>query len=156
MRLNGSTPRRAHVLKNQGTDGTPVRDGTARARAVLIAVALAAVALAAAGCGGGGSSASLPGSAQISKAATAGGGSSRPVLTVSAFQFADITVAPGATIQLVDNDDEPHTVTADDKSFDSTSFDKASPGSLVAPNKPGRYPFHCEVHPSMRGTLTVR
>ncbi|MDQ6650467.1 MAG: cupredoxin domain-containing protein [Actinomycetota bacterium] len=99
-----------------------------------------------AACGGGSKSAST---------APAAAGDSQ-VLTVKSFKFAEITVAPGATIRLVNDDDEPHTVTADDKSFDSKSFDKKAPGSLVAPSKPGTYKFHCEVHPSMHGTLTVR
>ncbi|GAC1326713.1 MAG: hypothetical protein NVSMB13_12210 [Mycobacteriales bacterium] len=102
-----------------------------------------------AACGGGSKSAGT-----ASPPAAAAGG--QQVLTVKSFKFADITVAPGATIRLVNEDDEPHTVTADDKSFDSKTFDKKAPGSLVAPSKPGTYKFHCEVHPSMHGTLTVR
>jgi plastocyanin len=57
---------------------------------------------------------------------------------------------------IADGDDEPHTVTADDGSFDSGSFDKAAPGTLLAPKTPGVYPVHCTIHPSMHGTLTVR
>lgn len=47
-------------------------------------------------------------------------------------------------------------MTADDGSFDSGSFDSSAPGTLSAPKKPGVYPIHCTVHPSMHGTLTVR
>ncbi len=113
------------------------------------ATLLLAPVLGLAACGGGSKSAGTA-------PAPAAAGSGQQVLTVKSFKFADITVAPGTTIRLVDDDDEPHTVTADDKSFDSKSFDKKAPGSLVAPSKPGTYKFHCEVHPSMHGTLTVR
>jgi plastocyanin len=75
--------------------------------------------------------------------------------TVKAYKFPAFTASPGQKLTLVDGDSEPHTVTADDGSFDSGSFDNTAPGSLVAPMKPGTYAVHCTVHPSMHGTLTV-
>ena len=75
--------------------------------------------------------------------------------TVKAYKFPAFTASPGQKLTLVDGDSEPHSVTADDGSFDSGSFDNTAPGSLVAPTKPGTYPVHCTVHPSMHGTLTV-
>ena len=77
------------------------------------------------------------------------------VFTIKAYRFPKFTVSPGQKLTLVDGDSEPHTVTADDGSFDSGSFDNTAPGSLVAPTKPGTYAVHCTVHPSMHGTLTV-
>lgn len=72
------------------------------------------------------------------------------------YTFTPLTVAPGQTIRVVDGDDEPHTLTAEDGSFDTGSFDASEPGSFTSPNTPGTYPFVCRIHPSMRGTLTVR
>lgn len=76
--------------------------------------------------------------------------------TITGYTFPTITAAPGSTITIADGDAEPHTVTADDGSFDSGSFDGSAPGKLVVPTTPGSYPIHCAVHPSMHGTLTVR
>jgi len=76
--------------------------------------------------------------------------------TIKAYKFPAFTASPGQKLTLVDGDSEPHTVTADDNSFNSGSFDNTAPGSLVAPTKPGTYPVHCTVHPAMHGTLTVR
>jgi plastocyanin len=75
---------------------------------------------------------------------------------VQGYVFPAITTAPGATITLVDLDDEPHTVTADDGSFKAGPFDPKKPAQLVAPATPGSYPFHCEIHPTMHGTLVVQ
>ena len=75
--------------------------------------------------------------------------------TVKAYKFPAFTASPGQKLTLVDGDGEPHSVTADDGSFDSGSFDNTAPGSVVAPTKPGTYAVHCTVHPSMHGTLTV-
>ena len=90
--------------------------------------------------------------------ATGGAGASASAsgeFTIKAYKFPAFTASPGQKLTLVDGDSEPHTVTADDGSFDSGSFDNTAPGSLVAPTKPGTYAVHCTVHPSMHGTLTV-
>ena len=41
-----------------------------------------------------------------------------PVITISAMAFSPIAVAPGATVRVVNADSVPHTVTAEDGSFD--------------------------------------
>lgn len=71
------------------------------------------------------------------------------------YRFPALTAAPGATISITSTDDEPHTVTADDGSFTTRSFDAAGLGTLVAPTEPGAHQVHCTIHPSMHGTLTV-
>lgn len=75
--------------------------------------------------------------------------------TIQGYKFPALTAAPGATVSVIDGDGEPHTVTADDGSFDTGSFDGSAPGTFVAPTEPGTYPIHCTIHPSMHGTLTV-
>ncbi len=75
---------------------------------------------------------------------------------VKDYTFAPLTVAPGQQVRVLDGDDEPHTLTAQDGSFDTGAFDKAEPGTFTAPTKPGTYAIFCKIHPSMRGTLTVR
>jgi plastocyanin len=75
---------------------------------------------------------------------------------VQDYTFTPIIVSPGQVVRVLDGDDEPHTVTAEDGSFDTGSFDKSEPGTFTAPSKPGTYAFVCSIHPSMHGTLTVR
>jgi plastocyanin len=76
-------------------------------------------------------------------------------VTISGFTFSEATVAPGAEVAVTNEDDVPHTATADDDSFDSGRLDGGGSGTLTAPSEPGSYAFHCEVHPDMQGTLTV-
>lgn len=75
---------------------------------------------------------------------------------VKDYMFPPLTVAPGQRVRVADGDDEPHTLTAADGSFDTGPFDKSDPGTFTAPSKPGTYEVVCKIHPSMRGTLTVR
>ncbi|MDQ2756457.1 MAG: hypothetical protein M3Y71_07825 [Actinomycetota bacterium] len=77
------------------------------------------------------------------------------LFTIKTYAFPAFTASPGQTITLRDEDSEPHTVTADDRSFDSGTFDNTTPGTLTVPTTPGVHPVHCTVHPSMHGTLTV-
>ena len=65
------------------------------------------------------------------------------------------SVAPGASVMVMNADSEAHSVTADDGAFDVT----VQPGrtaTLTAPDKPGSYPFHCMFHSTMTGMLRVR
>jgi plastocyanin len=63
-------------------------------------------------------------------------------------------VEPGSTITWTNNGDEPHTVTADDGSFDSGML---NPGDsyTVAFDGQGTLTYHCAIHPEMRGSVTV-
>jgi plastocyanin len=109
-------------------------------------LAAAVTALLLTGCASSGSSPSAPPAPHA-----AGDG-----YLVKDYTFPPLTAAPGQTVRVVDGDDEPHTLTAEDGSFDTGSFDKSEPGSFTAPSKPGTYPILCKIHPSMHGTLTVR
>src|SRR5215204_6972652 len=71
------------------------------------------------------------------------------------FDPPDVTVEPGSTITWTNKGDEPHTVTADDGSFDS---ERLNPGDsyTVAFGGQGTVTYHCEIHPEeMRGSVTV-
>src|SRR5919112_2421683 len=63
-------------------------------------------------------------------------------------------VEPGSTITWTNSGDEPHTVTADDGSFDSGML---NPGDsyTVAFDGQGTVTYHCAIHPEMRGSVTV-
>ena len=76
-----------------------------------------------------------------------------------------LTVKVGDTIAVNNEDTTPHTVTngkdATDpnmgKLFDTSIINAGDSGEIVTTGmKPGEYPFHCSVHPYMKGTLTVQ
>jgi plastocyanin len=77
-----------------------------------------------------------------------------PDLTSWHFDPAQLTVPAGATVVWVNQGKEDHSVTADDKSFDSglkksgTSFQRVFP-------RTGSFSYHCEPHPWMTGTIQV-
>ena len=72
------------------------------------------------------------------------------------FSLTSITVPAGADVAVENSGSATHTVTADDGSFDSGKVAGGSKGSFTAPSTPGEYAFHCEIHSSMTGTLTVK
>lgn len=71
-----------------------------------------------------------------------------------AFQKPAVTVTVGTTVTWTNRDDDPHTVTADDKSFDSKGLGNGDSWSHTF-TKPGTYPYHCSAHPFMKGTIIV-
>jgi plastocyanin len=75
--------------------------------------------------------------------------------TIANFAFAPnpVTVSSGGTITWTNNDSTAHTVT-----FDSGPDCKnvaAAASVTVKFNAPGSYPYHCTIHSSMKGTVTV-
>ena len=79
------------------------------------------------------------------------------------FDPPSLTVATGSTISFANVGGKPHTLTADDGSFDTGVVTPgaengrfAGNNATITLNKPGSFPFHCEVHPAaMKGTITV-
>ena len=65
-----------------------------------------------------------------------------------------VTIQAGGKVTWVNRDSAPHTATADDGSFDTGTLDQNKLKSESF-KEPGTYPYHCEIHPSMRGTLEV-
>jgi plastocyanin len=79
------------------------------------------------------------------------------MIHISSFKYSvPASVSPGATVSVMNMDNESHTVTADSAgAFD----DQASAGAVTmfkAPMKAGSYPFHCAYHSNMHGTLLVK
>ncbi|MGH9134503.1 MAG: cupredoxin domain-containing protein [Ilumatobacteraceae bacterium] len=76
-------------------------------------------------------------------------------IVISGFAFSeDITVAVGTTVVVRNDDSTGHTWTADDGSFTSGFIDPGATFEFTF-SEAGTFPFHCEVHPSMTGTVTV-
>ena len=65
-----------------------------------------------------------------------------------------LTVHVGDRVTFVNDDDEAHTVTATDKSFDSEGLDTAGTWQHVF-TKPGTYHYFCELHPYMKAAIVV-
>jgi plastocyanin len=103
----------------------------------------ASVAIPLAACGSSGESTTATSGAAITE------------VVVQNYVFPAITTTTGAQLRFVNRDDESHTVTADDGSFKVGPFDNKTPVVLVAPSTPGSFAFHCEIHPTMHGTLVV-
>jgi plastocyanin len=70
------------------------------------------------------------------------------------FEPADAAIQPGDTIVWTNEGNTPHTVTSDDGQFDSEAL---NPGDsfMVTFSGQGTLTYHCEIHPSMTGSVTV-
>jgi plastocyanin len=80
------------------------------------------------------------------------------------FDPSELQVPAGSTLLVANVGGKPHTLTADDgQSFDTGTITPGPDGgrfagtnATITLSKPGRFPFHCEVHPkAMKGVLTV-
>lgn len=70
------------------------------------------------------------------------------------YEPANLKVAVGETVKFVNQDEEPHTVTAKDVSFDSKGLDTEDTWTHKF-DRPGTFPYFCAIHPYMKGTITV-
>ena len=71
-----------------------------------------------------------------------------------AFQPNSLEVTTGSTVTWTNTGAAPHTVSADDGSFDSGTL---SPGSTFSQtfNTAGTFAYHCNIHPNMTATIIV-
>ena len=67
------------------------------------------------------------------------------------------SVSGGSTLTWNNVDGTPHTATADDGSFDTGIINGGSSGSALinTSTETRTIPYHCNVHPEMRGTLQI-
>ena|SRR6185437_12900356 len=73
-----------------------------------------------------------------------------------AFDAQTVTVAPGSTVTWVNDDDDPHTVVAEDgKSFRSRTLDTGDKFSFTFMSA-GTFAYFCSVHPHMTGKVVVK
>lgn len=131
----------------------------------LVTVAAGAVLLLAA-CSGGGAttaptsapeasieaSAEAPAAAACAESQAAG----EVAVTIADFAFspAEISATVGQTVTFTNNDSAPHTASLDDGSCGTPNIGTGGSDGLAF-SAAGTYPFHCEVHPNMKGTITV-
>lgn len=70
------------------------------------------------------------------------------------FNPTPVKIHSGDRVTFVNDDEEAHTVTSNDKSFDSEGLDGGTTWQHVF-TKPGTYNYFCELHPYMKATLIV-
>jgi len=88
-------------------------------------------------------------------ARTAGTNPNEIVIENFSFEPATLTVKVGTTVTWVNKDDEPHTATATDKSFNSKTLDNGDRFSQEF-KAPGTYNYYCALHPKMTGKIIVK
>ncbi|HET7119943.1 MAG TPA: cupredoxin family copper-binding protein [Solirubrobacterales bacterium] len=65
-----------------------------------------------------------------------------------------VVVQAGGKVTWQNQDTAPHTATADDGSFDTGTIEKGKLGSATF-KEAGTFAYHCEIHPTMHGTVEV-
>lgn len=115
----------------------------------IAAVALVGLIVVLGACGDDGDSDAEPGDQ-----ATGESGAADATLEVVEIEYHDVSAPAGGTLEIVNSSGVEHTFTADDASFDQ-SYGSDESIAVDVPDEPGDYPFHCEIHPTMTGTLTV-
>ena len=92
--------------------------------------------------------------ASSSSAAAAPAATDAVAIQNYAFGPHTITVRAGTTVTWTQQDEDSHTVTADDNSYSSQpmSFGQTYTHTFAAP---GTYTYHCSIHPTMHGTVVV-
>lgn len=75
-------------------------------------------------------------------------------ITNFSFQPGSITVSPGTMVTWVNNDPVEHTVTSSDGTFSSGNIAAGGRFNFTF-SKPGKYQYHCTIHPSMVGIVVV-
>jgi plastocyanin len=119
----------------------------------LLVLVMFALVLAMAACGGddGGSE-----SEEGSGGGDAGASDSVTVTTVDfAFDPSDVSVAAGGSIELTNEDDTKHSLTAEEAGIDQDVDAGSSTTVDVGDAEPGSYDFICKYHPDMTGTLEI-
>lgn len=125
---------------------------TSRRSLLFVACALMSLGLLA-GCGDGPPGAS--GAEPAADGQTADAPANTIVIKNFVFVPKELTVAPGAVLMVDNQDTAPHTATAEDEGFDTGNLAGNQRGSITAPMQPGDYPYICDIHQYMKGTLTV-
>ncbi|MBA3745387.1 cupredoxin domain-containing protein [Sporichthya sp.] len=140
-------------------------------RTQLAAVAAVAMLVGLAACGGGDDEASsgtstttdTSGAAATPDAGRPAGSGSAAASMITmkdnTFSPADLTVAPGASIMVMNAGTARHDLKDKDsngKAFASGDLDGGKDGSITAPAKAGDYPYKCTYHFGMEGTLHVK
>jgi plastocyanin len=138
---------------------TSPRSPSSRFTRLLALVAVAGVALALAACSSATPTSSAKSTSPSASASAAPSATKPDTIIIHNFAFHPdtLTVAPGATVTVTNEDKVAHTVTSTSGHYFNTG--DVDPGTTVtfrAPTKPGSYPYFCQIHQYMTGTLVVK
>ncbi len=124
-------------------------------RLVRPLILLLALSLASA-CSDDDSSTSSDTSGETATTAASPAGTSGTEIKIKDFAFVppSLKASSGDEIVVRNTDGVVHTVTADDKSFDTGNIDGNSEKKLK-PSKAGTFSYFCNIHQYMKGTITV-
>jgi YVTN family beta-propeller protein len=92
----------------------------------------------------------LPGASTTTPAASGNAVS----IAAMAFSSDHLTIKAGQTVTWTNNDSITHTVTSDTGLWDSGDLAPGKSFSFTL-TQPGDFPYHCAIHPFMKGTITV-
>ena len=92
-----------------------------------------------------------------SSASSDGGAAAPNRVSIENFRYSPdpIVVKAGSTLTVTNHDGTAHTLTADDKSFDTGDLDGGAKGTVTIAG-PGTYAYHCDIHNYMTGTIEAR
>jgi plastocyanin len=132
-------------------------------RPITRGIVTIATALALAGCSGGGTATTAPGGATqaASTAAASGPCADSTGATTVAVGVANnawqqpINAKVGDVITWTNADAVPHKVALDDGSCGMKDTIPGGGTKSLVFSVAGTFPFHCSVHPSMKGTITI-
>jgi plastocyanin len=102
------------------------------------------------------STAASPSAAGGSAACSQGASAGQVAVSIKDFAFGsgDIQAKVGQVITFTNNDSAPHTATLDDGSCTTGTIASGSSDGLMF-TAAGTYAFHCKIHSSMHGKITV-
>ncbi|MCP4229497.1 MAG: cupredoxin family copper-binding protein [bacterium] len=77
-------------------------------------------------------------------------------VSIEGFAFVpqNISIVVGDTVRWTNNDTPPHTSTSDTMDWDSGALDNGDTFEFTF-NTADSYPYHCDIHPTMTGTVNV-
>jgi plastocyanin len=113
-------------------------------------VLVLAGALLLAACGGG--------TATMSGSSAPSGSSVGTSITIKNFMFMpmSLTVSPGATIKVTNEDSATHTLSATGGQFNTGNITHEQTKTITAPMKAGTYHYICDIHQYMMGSIIVK
>jgi plastocyanin len=78
-------------------------------------------------------------------------------IRIADFEFEpdNVSVPAGAVVTWLNEDGDPHDATHDEGDWETARLRRDDTEAITF-DDPGVYPYHCSIHPYMKGSLTVR
>lgn len=73
----------------------------------------------------------------------------------NAFDPATLTIQAGQHVHFNNHDGVSHTATSDSGAFDTGNIAGGASGEAHF-DRAGTFPYHCKIHPAMKGTIVVQ